>query len=66
MRSPTGSIGITILEEINSVGIEAMFLAGANGLVILIFIRRSSMGWATPSYAQFFNLVVASTMVVGF
>ena len=62
-QSQTDSTKITILVEINSIGIEIMFLAGMNGSMVLIFSRESSIGWVAPSYAQFFNLVVASTMV---
>ena len=56
------------------IGIETMFLAEVTGLTVLIFLARvtdlavliflteSSTGWAAPSYAQFFNFVVASIM----
>ena len=43
-----------------------MFLVGVTGSMILIFFTESSMGWAAPSYAQFFNSIVTSTMAGGF
>jgi len=64
-QSLTDSIGITILAEIDSMGMKTMFLAGVSGLMVLIFFRGSSMGWVAPSNAQFFNSVMALTMAVG-
>ena len=40
-------------------------LAGVNGSTVLIFLVESSMRWAAPSHAQFFNSVVASIIVGG-
>ena len=69
--------GIEILVEIDSIGIETIFLVGMTGfmvliflasvtnLMVLIFFMESTMGWAAPSHAQFFNTVVASTMASG-
>ena len=54
-----------ILAEIDSIGIKTMFLARVIGSTFLIFSTKSSLGWASPSYAQFFNSVVASTMAGG-
>ena len=55
------SIGIIILAKTKLIGIETMFLAGVNGLMVLIFLTGSSMGWLAPSHAQFFNSIMAST-----
>ena len=65
-QSLTDSIGITILVEIDSMGDENIVFGRSEWLNVLIFFRGSSMGWAAPSDAQFFNSVMALTMVVGF
>ena len=59
------SIGIEKQQQTDSMEIEIMFLAGVSGSMVLIFSREFSIGWAAPSHAQFFNLVVALTMVTG-
>ena len=42
-----------------------IFLANATDLIVLIFFKEPSIGWAAPSHAQFFNLVVASMLAGG-
>ena len=70
-------VGIETLAEIDLIGTKTMFLvrvigsavliflAKVTNLTVLIFLTESSMGWAAPSYDQFFNSVVASTMAGG-
>ena len=41
---------------------SVIYLAKVTDLTVLIFLTESSIEWATPSHAQVFNSVVASTM----